>query len=60
MPSVSKSQASAAGVALAAKRSEVPQSHLHGPAKQMERMSVQQLREYAGTKHKGLPQHKKH
>lgn len=57
MPAKSKAQQQAAGAALAAKRSGSA-SGLKGPSKQMASMSEQQLREFAGTKAKGLPRHK--
>lgn len=59
-PAKSKSQAKSAGMALAAKRGEIPVSKLRGSAKSMyDSMSASQLAEYAGTKHKGLPKKKK-
>ena len=59
MPAKSKSQASAAGLALAAKRGEISLSKLKGAARSMyESMTQAELREYAGTKHKGLPKKK--
>lgn len=46
----------AAGAALAAKRGESKKSSLKGASKSMaESMSKKQLKEFAGTKRKGLP-----
>lgn len=59
MPAKSKSQASAAGMALAAKRGEISSGNLKGAALDMYKSMTQaELREYAGTKHKGLPKKK--
>lgn len=56
MPSVSKAQQSAAGIALAVKRGQLPLSRLQGASKDMwESMTEAELEEYAGTKRKGLP-----
>lgn len=57
MPSESKAQQRASGMALAAKRGEIPKSKLGPASKQMAKMSEKALREYASTKHKGLPGH---
>lgn len=55
---VSKAQQQAAGVALAAKRSgSKPPGK--GASAQMSKMSTKELEKFAGTKHKGLPKHKK-
>jgi len=60
MPAKSKAQQQAAGVALAAKRGEIPVSKLRGAAKDMyNSMTATQLKEYAGTKTKKLPAKKK-
>lgn len=59
MPAKSKAQQRAAGMALAAKRGEIPKSQLRGAAKQMLKMSKEQLEEYAGTKRKHLPERKR-
>jgi len=60
MPAKSKQQQKAAGMALAAKRGEIPVSKLRGSAKQMYKsMSVRQLREFAETKRKSLPKKKR-
>jgi len=56
--SVSKAQQQAAGIALAAKeKGETPKGK--GAAAQMAKMSKADLKDFAGTKHKGLPKHKK-
>ena len=61
MPATSKAQQHAAGMALAAKRGEVPVAHLKGAALSMyQSMSERQLEEYAATPAKGLPEHKSH
>jgi hypothetical protein len=58
MPAKSKAQQRAAGMALAAKRGDMPQSKLKGPSKSMEEsMSEKQLEELASTKRKGKPEH---
>lgn len=58
MPSKSKSQQKAAGMALAAKRGEISPSKLRGAAKEMyDSMTVKQLREYAGGSTEGKPKH---
>ncbi|MCG8270044.1 DUF3008 family protein [Aquamicrobium sp. NLF2-7] len=60
MPARSKAQQKAAGAALSAKRGETPKSKLIGASKEMyESMSEKELEEFAETKHKGLPEHKK-
>ncbi|MET3661242.1 DUF3008 family protein [Aquamicrobium ahrensii] len=60
MPAKSKAQQQAAGAALSAKRGETPKSELRGASKEMyESMSEKQLEEFAETKRKGLPAHKK-
>jgi Protein of unknwon function (DUF3008) len=56
MPAKSKAQQKAAGAALAAKRGDMPKSHLKGASKGMEQsMSEQELHDMAQTKRKGLP-----
>ena len=60
MPATSKAQQKAAGAALAAKRGEIKKSELYGASKEMyESMTEKQLEEFAETKRKGLPEHKK-
>ena len=55
---VSKSQQRAAGIALAAKKKgETPKGK--GAAAEMSKMSKKDLEKYAGTKHKGKPEHVK-
>ena len=59
MPSVSKDQQMAAGVALSFKRGKIPPSKLRGASKQMARsMNEEQLEDFAETKHTGLPEKK--
>jgi len=56
MPARSKAQQQAAGAALAAKRKEIPVSKLKGSALSMYKsMTISELKEFAGTKAKGLP-----
>jgi len=56
MPSKSKSQQQAAGIALSAKRGETPVSKLWGAAKEMyDGMSEKELEDFASTKTKNLP-----
>ena len=58
MPSKSKAQQEAAGIALSAKRGETPKSELKGASRSMyESMSEQQLEEFAHTKRSGKPEH---
>ncbi len=60
MPARSKAQQKAAGMALATKRGEISPSKLKGSAKDMYKsMSERQLKEYAETKRKKLPEKKK-
>ena len=54
---VSKAQQQAAGAALAAKRAG--KKPAKGPSAAMAKMSTKELEKFAGTKHKGLPKHKK-
>lgn len=57
MPSLSKNQQQAAGMALAAKRGEMSPSKLEGAAKEMyDSMDEKQLHDFAKTKHEGLPE----
>ena len=59
MPAKSKAQQKAAGVALSAKRGEVPKSKLKGASKGMaESMTEKELEDLAHTGRKGLPEHK--
>jgi hypothetical protein len=60
MPAKSKNQQEAAGMALSAKRGEIPVSRLKGAAKDMhESMTTDQLEELARTKTEGLPEKKR-
>ncbi len=59
MPSTSKSQQQAAGIAYAVKTGKLPASKLHGASKSMSKMSSSDLRHFAKTKTHGLPEHKK-
>lgn len=53
----SEAQQQAAGAALAAKRGEIPVSDLTGASKRMyDDMTEDQLEDFAGTKHKGIPE----
>lgn len=59
MPATSKAQQKAAGAALAVKRGDEPKSKLKGASKQMEEsMSEKQLKDFAHTKRKSLPDKK--
>jgi len=59
MPAKSKNQQQAAGMALAAKRGEIPVSKLKGSAKSMyDSMTKKELKEYAETDRKDLPEKK--
>jgi len=49
MPAVSKSQQRLAGIALAIKRGEVPESYSPQAAKMARTMTVKELREFAGS-----------
>lgn len=57
MPAKSKAQQQAAGIALAAKRGDIPKSKLRGASAQMAKMGTGNLRKFAKTKHKGKPEH---
>jgi len=60
MPAKSENQQQAAGMALAAKRGEIPVSKLKGSALGMYKsMSAKKLKHYAETKTKNLPEKKK-
>lgn len=59
MPSKSKAQQKAAGMALSAKRGETSKSNLKGAAKDMyESMSEAELEDFAESQRKGKPEHK--
>jgi hypothetical protein len=58
MPAQSKAQQKAAGMALAAKRGDIPESRLKRAAKSMEESTAEpQLEELASTKRKGKLEH---
>ena len=59
MPSRSKVQQRAAGMAYAAKKGKTPKKSLKGAAKRMIEMDESDLLKYAKTKRKGLPNRKK-
>ncbi len=60
MPATSRAQQKAAGAALSAKRGDTKVSELQGASKSMYKsMNETQLEEFAQTKRKGLPEHKK-
>lgn len=59
MPSTSKAQQKSAGLALSAKRGDIPKSKLRGASRQMAKMSEKKLEEFAATQHKHLPMKKK-
>jgi intergrase/recombinase len=46
------------GIALSAKRGDIPKSELKGASKEMVKMSEKNLKDFASTKHKGLPEKK--
>ena len=55
--SKSRDQQEAAGAALSAKRGDTPVSELVGASKEMyDSMTEKELEDFAGTKHKGLPE----
>jgi hypothetical protein len=53
---VSKAQRAAAGIAYAAKKRDIPQSELRGASREMARMPAGELKKFAKTKEKGLPE----
>ena len=53
---VSKAQRAAAGIARAAQKGDIPKSELRGASKEMARMPAGELKKFAKTKEKGLPQ----
>ena len=55
---VSKAQRRAAGIAHAAKKGDIPKSELRGASKEMAKMAGGELKKFAKTKEKGLPQKK--
>jgi hypothetical protein len=56
---VSKAQRAAAGIAYAAKKGDIPKSELRGASKEMAKMDSGELKKFAKTKEKGLPEKKK-
>lgn len=60
MPAQSQKQQKAAGAALSAKRGKIQKSELKGASKEMyESMTEEELRDFAQTKRKDLPEKKK-
>ena len=55
---VSKAQRAAAGIAYAAKKGKLPKSELRGASKEMAKMPAGELKKFAKTKEKGLPNKK--
>jgi hypothetical protein len=53
---VSKAQRAAAGIAYAAKKGDIPKSELRGASKEMAKMPSGELKKFAKTKEKGLPE----
>jgi hypothetical protein len=53
---VSKAQRAAAGIAYAAKKGELPKKELRGASKEMAKMATGELKKFAKTKEKGLPE----
>jgi hypothetical protein len=56
---VSQAQRKAAGIAYAAKKGDIPKSELRGASKEMAKMPSGELKKFAKTKEKGLPEKKK-
>lgn len=59
MPAQSRAQQQAAGIALAAKRGDIPKSKLKGASASMAKMGSGELKKFAKTKSGGLPKHVK-
>ena len=55
---VSVAQRRAAGIARAAQKGEIPKSKLRGASKEMSKMPAKELKKFAKTKEKGLPEKK--
>ncbi len=53
---LSKAQRAAAGIAYAAKKGDIPKSELRGASKEMAKMDTKELKKFAKTKEKGLPE----
>jgi hypothetical protein len=56
---VSKAQRAAAGIAHAAQKGDIPKRELRGASKEMAKMEPKELKKFAKTKEKGLPEKKK-
>ena len=60
MPSESKAQQRAMGMAEAIKKGDIPKSEAKGPVKEIvDSMTKEQVHDFASTKTKDLPEHKK-
>lgn len=60
MPAESKAQQAAAGIGYAVKKGKLPKSKLRGASKSMaDSMILSELRKFAKTKTKGLPEKKR-
>lgn len=59
MPSKSKSQQRLFGMAYAARKGELPKSEISGDVKDIvdSDMTTKDIKKFAKTKHKGLPEH---
>ena len=55
---VSRAQRAAAGIARAAQKGDIPRSELRGASKAMAKMPAGELKKFAKTKEKGLPEKK--
>jgi hypothetical protein len=53
---VSKAQRAAAGIARAAQKGDIPKSELRGASRKMAKMPAGELKKFAKTKEKGLPE----
>jgi hypothetical protein len=53
---VSRAQRAAAGIARAAQKGDIPRSELRGASKEMAKMPAGELKKFAKTKEKGLPE----
>lgn len=53
---VSKAQRAAAGIAYAAKKGDISKGELRGASKEMAKMDTKELKKFAKTKEKGLPE----
>jgi len=60
MPAESKSQQQFMGIVHAIQKGEMAPSEAHGPAREAAKeMKPSDVKDFAETKHKGLPEHKK-